>query len=84
MNVILSINILQCDFQFLLLIDCMDIHFHYMKLYMHFMVKSQFPIVKSDLCKYQKYRINTEKENTQLGYNITANAVLIYKEIKSF
>lgn len=51
---------------------------------MHFMVKSQFPIVKSDLCKYQKYRINTEKENTQLEYNITANAVLIYREIKSF
>lgn len=51
---------------------------------MHFMVKSQFPIGKSDLCKYQKYRINTEKENTQLEYNITANVVLIYKEIKSF
>lgn len=91
MNVILSINILQCDFQFLLLIDCMDIHFHYppppnspKNINMHFMVKSQFPIVKSDLCKYQKYRINTEKENTQLEYNITANVVLIYKEIKSF
>lgn len=91
MNVILSINILQCDFQFLLLIDCMDIHFHYpppptlqKTLTCTLWSSRNFQLVSQIYANTKKYRINTEKENTQLEYNITANAVLIYREIKSF